>query len=264
MTRPSTDPAGDMVSPPLPESGYARHVYENGYVYEGHWSNRTWNGAGTLTMPDVGEVRGFFVDGEIYGHATVNHPDGLVYEGDVVNSKRHGWGKMTLPHGSVLEADWVDGRVSGRPIYTTPDGRVTEGYTEDGYNYDPMTLNLHGKVSEMECSRDGATLTPVDGSTSTYLPMRPRRLSDFVLATIVDAQLRLSLSRKLGSIEEQYGTLTTDPLSTRVLYMPDCGSLRLDQFCDALGSTTLSALSLCSVKNPSALKRELAKDPGVV
>lgn len=58
---------------------------EDGHlVYEGGWSNDTYNGKGTLTRKNQQKYVGDFVDGEFSGKGLMTWTNGDRYEGDFV------------------------------------------------------------------------------------------------------------------------------------------------------------------------------------
>ncbi|GCA64175.1 hypothetical protein KIPB_013465, partial [Kipferlia bialata] len=263
-----------------PQGSCVRFTYPDGAVYQGDWSNNSPNGLGQYATADGCFYKGRFIDGQLWGHATVirgvgrvyvgevqnymacgygsmREPTGEVYEGEFFQDQPHGHGILTGSNGLKVEGEWRYGRMGGRYVNTGPDGRVFETEYSNG------TMNLLTILG-----RDGEDITDAErykGMTlGTMYPPEPKRLEEAMLWGIVKGQLELPLSGRLGDIFDLFGTVTTDPLSTSVLYMPDIGPLRLDQFCDSLRSIELHTLNMNSVKNPSALKRELAKDPGIV
>ncbi|GIQ83645.1 hypothetical protein KIPB_004996, partial [Kipferlia bialata] len=84
-------------------------------------------------------------------------------------------------------------------------------------------------------------------------------LNDETLDDIVKRQMALKFNQDLGCAMIHYGKITIPELSARVVYFPDSvGQKGLDDFCASLCCFYLTATPLCTVKNPSALKRLLA------
>ena len=66
--------------------GSGKYVYKNGITYEGGFSNSRFNGRGTMTYPQSGEV----------------------FEGSFVDWKKSGPGKVTKKNGEVVHGIWHD------------------------------------------------------------------------------------------------------------------------------------------------------------
>ncbi|GCA63878.1 hypothetical protein KIPB_012306, partial [Kipferlia bialata] len=249
---PSANSAGTCMHQ-LPESGFGTYTFPDGDVYEGEWEGSKPNGSGIYTSLSGVVYKGRFIDGNLNGHATVQWGDGGVYVGEVENFRTCGYGTLTMPDGNVYEGNVTHGVLNGHGRVRTPDGTMIEGEFKDGKPCGRMVATgATGIVSELHYGGEGMSLTSMKTSSGrevlgdevlfrqTVHSHWPKPLSDSILTEIVERQLGLPVVAKLGDIRGQFGIVTTAPLSTRVLYMPDTGSLRLDQFCEALGSTTLS------------------------
>ncbi|GIQ89193.1 hypothetical protein KIPB_011600, partial [Kipferlia bialata] len=77
----------------------------------------------------------------------------------------------------------------------------------------------------------------------------------------------LTYGKVMGGVRGKPYTLpprTLPPLCARVLYLPDQGQKWLDGFCARFQQCGLSVLNVMGCKNPSALKRQLARLPQLI
>jgi len=117
-------------------TGYKKHTYSNGDVYEGDFKNDFPHGKGKMTYTNGTVYEGDWV---YTGEGSNRHgkgkwtENGNVYEGDFVKGKFHGKGKLTFASGNVYEGDWVGGLIQGKGIFTDgDDGKVYEAIFENG------------------------------------------------------------------------------------------------------------------------------------
>ena len=113
------------------------------------------NGQGTLTVPNVFEYAGDFIDDKMNGKGTITFPNGEKYVGELkdatlkggtlthpngeyVGEFKHylpdGRGTLTHPNGQKYAGEFENGKKNGHATYYAADGSVTlRGIWEDDY-----------------------------------------------------------------------------------------------------------------------------------
>jgi hypothetical protein len=77
--------------------------------YAGEWRENSYNGQGTLTLPDGSKHVGDFKDGMPHGQGTRTHPDGTRYVGEWQNGNAHGKGTLTDRNGKKQVGEFRNG-----------------------------------------------------------------------------------------------------------------------------------------------------------
>eukprot|EP00826_Nyctotherus_ovalis_P016191 TRINITY_DN1466_c0_g1_i9.p1 TRINITY_DN1466_c0_g1~~TRINITY_DN1466_c0_g1_i9.p1 ORF type:complete len:173 (-),score=52.30 TRINITY_DN1466_c0_g1_i9:107-625(-) len=125
-------------------------VYEDGSVFEGHFSNGLENGTGRRVFRNLEVFEGEYDDGVRNGEGKYYYSNGNIYQGGWKENKKDGDGKLEVPGKGVWEGTWVNDKQDG--VFTlTKDGVViTKAQWNDGV--------LIGTLDE-----DGGLVPPKEG-----------------------------------------------------------------------------------------------------
>lgn len=122
---------GNVAEEP-PKAGFARVVYQNYTIYEGHFQEFLRHGHGTLTLLDGTKHEGEWRKDDRHGSGTEYWVDGTVIKSTYVDGVRSGLVEMTWPDGSRYKGQFERGRANGEGELTRVDGTVYRGqFTED-------------------------------------------------------------------------------------------------------------------------------------
>jgi hypothetical protein len=140
-------------------------------VYEGGWSDGTWNGYGKLTFnaphPNAGEsTLGQFSGGFINGVAVANLKDdaGMMKRlGEFRNSQRDGYSITRFADGGSIASYFIGGKISGPTSHHFRSGGRYEGELNQQGRYDGAGVewNSAGRVLRAGRWRDGALSQPL-------------------------------------------------------------------------------------------------------
>ncbi|GIQ79502.1 hypothetical protein KIPB_000153 [Kipferlia bialata] len=243
------------------KDGHGTGTLPNGARATGTWKSGLLQGQGSCTRLDGSTYVGNYVDSRECGQGTMTYRCGSVYTGEWKDGVRSGRGKTDWGNGCVYEGEWAKNVMWGQGRLTYPTGCIYEGAWKGNKQHGIGRLTFENGDYVVGEWKNGEFSGPVD---SGDMSPRIRALDNTTLETIVVDQINLPFGASLGDLSDKHGPMSIEPLHTYVLYMPDMGETRLAQFCESLRSLSLSVLDLSTVKNPSALKREMAKGPQVV
>lgn len=144
--------------------GHGVYTFQNGSRYEGDWQDDTYNGPGTLTLPDqyidddasqrvASSAIIKYLSGDLYeggllgkqrnGFGVYRYASGAVYEGEYVDDVRNGCGKFQYSNHDVYEGRFKDGKHSGHGTYSYSNGDILSGEFREGVPHGKCTLTFH-------------------------------------------------------------------------------------------------------------------------
>jgi hypothetical protein len=94
-------------------SGFGKHFYSHGDIYEGQFLNDLENGKGKFLSSMGVLYRGEFENGLMHGSGILKEEDGSVYEGEFQQGEKHGVGLMIYSDGSRYHGEWREGKAFG-------------------------------------------------------------------------------------------------------------------------------------------------------
>lgn len=112
--------------------GFGTKRYDDGRVYEGHWSNGMANGQGTLKYENGSWYEGEWHNDRRSGYGELKWFDGTSYKGQWQNDKWHGQGAVIYSDGTSYVGNLKDGIKDGEGSAVWPDGSKYEGTWKSG------------------------------------------------------------------------------------------------------------------------------------
>lgn len=114
------------------EDGDGKYLYDNGYIYEGHFIKGQRSGLGTLLLPAGDRYEGMWENDQFHGQGTYTWTDGSKYTGEWKNGVQDGYGIFFYPNKDKYTGYFRDNKFHGKGKYTWADGSVQEGIYENG------------------------------------------------------------------------------------------------------------------------------------
>lgn len=88
-------------------------VYDDGSIFEGHFSEGLENGVGRRIFRNLEVFEGEYENGVVTGKGKYYYSNGNIYEGEWKEGKRDGSGQLTVPSEGVWEGTWVHDKQDG-------------------------------------------------------------------------------------------------------------------------------------------------------
>ena len=113
-------------------SGFHKHVFPDGSVYEGSWLDYKKHGSGTNHYAAGGSYTGEFANGLRHGTGSYIYPDGDIYIGDFNLGNREGRGKYIFMGGGHYEGEWLADQMHGLGSAVDASGKTLSGWWRNG------------------------------------------------------------------------------------------------------------------------------------
>lgn len=100
-------------------------------TYSGETDFGIMSGTGSFQFASGEYYQGSWIDNQIEGYGTINHPEVGQYEGEFSASQKNGIGTFTWANGDQYSGTWENDTMSGSGIYTFADGSILDGEFEN-------------------------------------------------------------------------------------------------------------------------------------
>ena len=112
--------------------GKVSYTRQDGFRYEGDWSENAETGRGNAFYPDGSQYDGEWDHGRMSGKGSMSYSNGSTYHGDWLNQKPSGTGVLTYPNGSEYNGQFLDGHWDGFGKLTIAGGITISGTWSNG------------------------------------------------------------------------------------------------------------------------------------